>query len=80
MQIVIRDIIRQKMEDGQLDQSPLTFSDLHKISDAFEVVLRGAVSHRIEYPTERSAEQPDLPSPGPGPELVGAKARNGRAK
>lgn len=78
VQIVIRDIIRQKMEDGQLDQSPLTFSDLHKISEAFEVVLRGAVSHRIEYPNERPSEQPSLPSPGP--ELVSAKARNGRAK
>ncbi len=80
VQIVIRDIIRQKMEDGQLDQSPLTFSDLHKISDAFEVVLRGAVTHRIEYPSDHISEQPSLSTPRSGPELVGAKARDGRAK
>lgn len=52
IQMLIRDIIRQKMEDGQLDRSQLTFGDLGKVADAFLVALRGVVGHRIEYPVE----------------------------
>lgn len=78
IQVLIRDVIRQKMEDGQLDRSQLTFGDLHKIGEAFEVVLRGVVGHRIEYPSE-------LPSAlGPAgvrvPQPVGARVKNGKAR
>lgn len=52
IQMLIRDVIRQKMEDGQLDRSQLTFGDLGKIADAFLVALRGVVGHRVEYPNE----------------------------
>ncbi len=52
IQMLIRDVIRQKMEDGQLDRSQLTFGDLGKIAEAFLVALRGVVGHRIEYPSE----------------------------
>lgn len=57
IQMLIRDVIRQKMEDGQLDRSQLTFGDLGKIADAFLVVLRGVVGHRIEYPSESKAAE-----------------------
>jgi len=55
IQMLIRDIIRQKMEDGQLDHSQLTFGDLQKVADAFFAVLRGVLGHRIEYPAKESA-------------------------
>lgn len=56
IQMLIRDIIRQKMEDGQLDKSQLTFGDLDKIGDAFFVALRGLLGHRVEYPSGKPSD------------------------
>lgn len=80
LQIVIRDIIRQKMEDGQLDNCPLTFGDLHKIAEAFEVALRGAVGHRIEYPSERGSVGAVPTVTVPGRESVGSRVSGGGAQ
>lgn len=43
-------IIKDKMLDGQLNDSPITFSDIEKIKQAFEKVLLGIFHTRIEYP------------------------------
>ncbi len=50
LQGLIQEIIKQKIEDGQLDESDLTQGDLHKISESFDMSLRGIVGHRISYP------------------------------
>lgn len=50
MDALIRKLVRGKMEDSQLDESPLTFSDLDKICKAFITVLTGVFHERIEYP------------------------------
>jgi len=50
IQAVIEDVIRQKVEDGQLDESALTLDDLRKIREAFDASLLGLVGHRIRYP------------------------------
>jgi putative nucleotidyltransferase with HDIG domain len=47
---LIRKMIQAKMEDGQFDECPLTFSDISKIADAFMTVLTGVYHDRIEYP------------------------------
>ncbi|MBQ9010671.1 MAG: HDIG domain-containing protein, partial [Clostridia bacterium] len=47
---MIRKLIRGKMEDGQLDDCPLTFRDIGRITFAFETVLQGVFHERIEYP------------------------------
>lgn len=47
---MIRKLIRGKMEDGQLDECPLTFRDIGRITFAFETVLQGVFHERIEYP------------------------------
>ena len=47
---LIRKLVRAKLDDGQLDQSELTFSDLEKICGAFSTVLTGVFHERIEYP------------------------------
>lgn len=57
IQGLIQEIIKQKVQDGQLDESELTQSDLHKISESFDQSLLGLVGHRIRYPDR--AEQPD---------------------
>lgn len=66
LQGMIQEVIKQKIEDGQLDESDLTQGDLHKIRDSFDMSLRGLVGHRIAYPEpngqaerRRSAAAPD---------------------
>jgi cyclic-di-AMP phosphodiesterase PgpH len=50
IQGMIQEVIKQKIEDGQLDESNLTQGDLHKISESFDMSLRGLAGHRIAYP------------------------------
>lgn len=46
----VRRIIKDRLEDGQLDESNLTLKELGKIADAFVRVLSGMYHTRIEYP------------------------------
>ncbi len=47
---LVRKIIRDKLDDGQLDRSDLTLRDLSQIADSFLQVLGGAFHERPEYP------------------------------
>ncbi len=47
---LIHKLVRNKLNDGQLDESDLTFGDLEKICSAFSTVLTGVFHERIEYP------------------------------
>lgn len=47
---LIRQIIKEKLSDGQLDESDLTLKELDKIAGAFSRVLTGIFHTRIEYP------------------------------
>ena len=68
IQGVIQEIFKQKVQDGQLDESALTQGDLHKISESFDASLLGLVGHRIRYPDgdARSARK-GTHGPGSGP-------------
>ncbi len=57
----IRRLIKTKVDDGQLDSSPLTFRDLHKIANAFIQILSGVFHERIEYPTIELHPAKELP-------------------
>ncbi len=46
----IREIIMDKVRDGQLDRSDLTFKDIDTIRDSFTRILAGHFHSRIEYP------------------------------
>jgi len=46
----IRQLIKDKLSDGQLDESDLTLRDLENIANAFSRVLTGIFHSRIEYP------------------------------
>jgi putative nucleotidyltransferase with HDIG domain len=50
IQGMIQEVVKQKIDDGQLDESDLTEGDLHKIRESFDMSLRGLVGHRIAYP------------------------------
>jgi len=43
-------LVRGKLEDGQLSDSPLTLQDIDKICMAATTVLTGVFHERIEYP------------------------------
>ena len=47
---LIRKIIKEKLNDGQLDESDLTLKDLDKMADAMTSILSGIFHSRIEYP------------------------------
>jgi putative nucleotidyltransferase with HDIG domain len=47
---LVRRIIREKLEDGQLDECGLTFRDLDRIAAAFVRILSGILHPRLEYP------------------------------
>ena len=46
----IERLVRGKLEDGQLSDSPITLRDIDEICSAFTGVLRGVFHERIEYP------------------------------
>ncbi|MBQ2701171.1 MAG: HDIG domain-containing protein [Clostridia bacterium] len=58
IEAAIERLIRGKLEDGQLSESPLTLKDIDKICAAFAQSLNGAFHERIEYPNVA------IPSPG----------------
>ncbi|NLJ99292.1 MAG: HDIG domain-containing protein [Tissierellia bacterium] len=47
---MIRNIIRGKLEDGQLEECDLTLKDLNTIANAFSSIMMGIFHERIEYP------------------------------
>lgn len=50
---VIRDIFDQRLRDGQLSESRMTFGDLEKVRMVFEKCLQGFGAMRIAYPEEK---------------------------
>ncbi|MBQ8508155.1 MAG: HDIG domain-containing protein [Clostridia bacterium] len=79
MEQLIRKLVREKLNDGQLNDAALTFSDLEKICSAFVTVLTGVFHERIEYPEisipPRKIE-PETPAPAevPAPEATTTEA------
>jgi membrane-associated HD superfamily phosphohydrolase len=47
---MVRKIIRDKLNDGQLEECDLTFRDLDIIAATFVRVLEGIYHRRVEYP------------------------------
>lgn len=71
-------LVRGKLQDGQLSNSPLTLKDLDAICHAAATVLNGVYHERIEYPdppaltknkqTAKSESRPEIkPEPKPAP-------------
>jgi putative nucleotidyltransferase with HDIG domain len=50
LEACVRKIIKDRLEDGQLEESELTFKELEEITRAFTGVLNGIFHSRIEYP------------------------------
>lgn len=70
---MIEELVRAKMNDGQLDDCPLTLRELAIVKDSFAATLRSMLHARIDYPKEddRPAPTPkrtDLPRGAPDAE------------
>jgi len=51
---LVEEIVAAKVEDGQLDQSPLTFADLKAIKQSFVSTLTGMFHQRLRYPDQET--------------------------
>ena len=54
---LVGSILQAKMDDGQLDESSLTFADLKKIKETFLTVLMGVYHVRVRYPGDSDHEK-----------------------
>lgn len=61
---LVRQIVKKNLEDGQLDDSPLSLKDINNIIAAFTKILTGIYHQRIEYP-DRIMEEITQPVPMP---------------
>jgi hypothetical protein len=71
IQRFIERLVRGKIEDGQLSNSPLSLLDIDGICEAFSSVLSGVFHERIEYPTvQLNADGKAVPAPKAAPAPV----------
>ena len=52
LEAIVRTLIAERIEDGQLDDSPLTFADLQAVEHSFIDTLVGVYHPRIAYPDD----------------------------
>jgi membrane-associated HD superfamily phosphohydrolase len=48
---MVERIVSQKMDEGQLDEAPLTLREITIVEETLTSVLSGMYHHRIDYPT-----------------------------
>lgn len=54
---VINNLVKMRLEDGQLDEAPITMSDINKIKKSFLSILVGQHHKRIRYPKQEEMEE-----------------------
>ncbi|HEU5311401.1 MAG TPA: hypothetical protein VFV24_08100, partial [Candidatus Eisenbacteria bacterium] len=54
-----------RVEDGQLDESPITFEDLAKIRESFFPILTALFHARVDYPGSPASEPSRRPDRSP---------------
>ena len=65
---LVRKIIKDRLNSGELDESDLTFQDMDRIAAAFTKVIMGMFHSRVEYPEQITKE-----------EIEGKRTKNGSA-
>jgi membrane-associated HD superfamily phosphohydrolase len=53
------------LDDGQLDEAPLTLAEIRKIAESFRFSLQSMLHSRVAYP-KRSAKEKETSSPPAG--------------
>ena len=70
LEVIVRTLVAERVDDGQLDESALTFRDLAVITDSFISTLVGVYHPRILYPDkpDKDAGMRQIrPRPRPAP-------------
>lgn len=57
VEALIGNIFKSRIDDGQLDEAPITFGDIPRIKKAFMSILIGQHHKRIRYPKQDEMEQ-----------------------
>ncbi|MBI2875178.1 MAG: HDIG domain-containing protein [Firmicutes bacterium] len=57
---LVRKVIKERLYDGQLDESEITLKELEQIAVAFSRVLAGIYHPRVEYPERMAQEAAEL--------------------
>lgn len=68
---IVTGIVTDRVEDGQLDHSSLTFSDLRRVVSSFSETLQGVYHPRISYPDKPQPRPPRSPLGGEAVEAQG---------
>ncbi|MEG0012671.1 MAG: HDIG domain-containing protein [Cellulosilyticaceae bacterium] len=50
---IVKKMVKQKLDEGELDNCPLYISDIDKIVSSFTRMLKGMYHERIEYPEKK---------------------------
>jgi len=56
---LIRNIIKTRLDEGQLDEAPMTIADIWKIADSFRFSLVNMLHARIAYPKREERSAPE---------------------
>ncbi|MGE5141741.1 MAG: HD family phosphohydrolase [Rudaea sp.] len=67
---IIDRIVDQRMQEGQLDQAPVSLRDLELIKQAFSEVLQGMYHPRVRYPKPPHLKPREDAPPQPAPEVA----------
>jgi hypothetical protein len=54
---IVRKIVKEKLERGELDESGLTLKEIEEIRKAFVTALQGVFHPRIQYPEVEGSGQ-----------------------
>lgn len=55
---MVEDLVRAKINDGQLDECPLTLREIAQLKESFANTLRSMLHSRIDYPKDDSTVTP----------------------
>lgn len=71
---MIEELVQAKLQDGQLDNCPITLQELVKIKQSFATTLRSMLHSRIDYPKDDD-NGPLTSRPGPGDRFLADQDR-----
>jgi len=83
--VLIRSVVKDKLEMGELDDSQLTLQDLEQVTLSFTSTLRGVYHPRIQYPKSDGEVKtrpvpyrlPDADTPPAPPQLESSSKNEG---
>jgi membrane-associated HD superfamily phosphohydrolase len=57
LEALIKDMVKRRVEAGQLNNTDITQKDLKVITDSFTATLKGTYHSRVDYPEEETTDE-----------------------